>query len=83
MNKDTNILIRVNSDLKERSVEIAKKYDVSLSELINACLIEFDQRDFVPLNIRRHFPNKYVKQNEVTLALIKLCLLLITLFSIS
>ena len=74
MNKDTNILIRVNSDLKERSVEIAKKYDVSLSELINACLIEFDQRDFVPLNIRRHFPNKYVKQNEVALALIKLCL---------
>lgn len=74
MNKDTNILIRVNSDLKERANEIAKKYNVSLSELINACLVEFDQRDMVPMNIRKHFPNKYIKQNEVTLALIKLCL---------
>lgn len=71
MNKDTNIIIRVNSDLKERAVEIAKKYDISLSELINACLTEFDKRDFVPINIRRHFPNKYIHQNELTLAMIK------------
>ena len=64
MNKDTNILIRVNSDLKERAAEIAKKYNVSLSELINACLVEFEQRDAVPLNIQKHFPNKYIKQKN-------------------
>ncbi len=74
MEKDTNIILRINSNLKERANEIAKKYGVSLSELINACLVEFDQRDFVPLNIRRHFPNKFAKQNEVTLAIIRHCL---------
>ena len=74
MEKDTNIIIRVNSQLKANVAEIAKQYSVSLSELLTACLVEFDSRKFVPLNIRRHLPNKFAKQNEVTLALIKRCL---------
>ena len=68
MEKDTNIIFRVNSQLKENVANIAKKYNVSLSELITACLEEFNARDFVPLNIRKHFPTKYSKQNEVTIA---------------
>ena len=71
MEKDTNIIMRVNSQLKENVAELAKKYDVSLSELLTACLVEFSERQFVPINIRKHFPNKYAKQNVITLAIIK------------
>lgn len=71
MQKDTNIIFRVNSNLKENAANIAKKYGVSLSDLITACLIEFTDRKNIPMNIRRHFPNKFVKQNEITIVLIK------------
>lgn len=71
MEKDTNIIFRVNSNLKESATNVAQKYGVSLTELLTACLIEFDKRDFVPTNIRRHFPNAYTRQSEPTLAMIK------------
>jgi len=71
MEKDTNIILRINSDLKERSVQLAKRYGVSLSQLISACLVEFDRRDFVPLNIRHNFPKKYYYENVLTIAQIK------------
>ena len=75
MEKDTNIIIRVNSQLKENVIELAKKYNVSLSELINACLVEFDRRHSVPLNISRHFPNKFVNENrKITISIIKYAL---------
>lgn len=51
-NKDTNIIVRVNSDLKEEVQEIAKKCGFSLSALINAYLMDTRKRGFVPINIR-------------------------------
>ena len=72
MEKDTNIIFRVNSKLKNSATNVAKKYGVSLTELITACLVEFDKRDFVPLNIRRHFPNKDIDNSQLTLMLIKM-----------
>lgn len=75
MEKDTNIILRVNSQLKANVAEIAKKYNVSLSELLNACLLEIDFKQSVPLNIRRHLPNSFAEENKkITLALIKLAL---------
>ena len=72
MEKDTNIILRVNSQLKENVAALAKKYDVSLSELINACLVELDKKQNVPLNIRRHLPNKYIEEKKrITIAIIK------------
>lgn len=72
MEKDTNIILRVNSQLKENVAALAKKYDVSLSELINACLVELDRKQSIPLNIRRHLPNKYIEENKkITIAIIK------------
>ena len=72
MEKDTNIIFRVNSKLKNSATKVARKYGVSLTELITACLVEFDKRDFVPLNIRRHFPNKDIDNSQLTLMLIKM-----------
>ena len=75
MEKDTNIILRVNSQLKENVAALAKKYDVSLSELINACLVELDKKQSVPLNIRRHLPSKYIEENKkITIAIIKYAL---------
>ena len=72
MEKDTNIILRVNSQLKENVAALAKKYNVSLSELINACLVELDKKQSVPLNIKRHLPNKYIEENKkITIAVIK------------
>ena len=38
MEKDTNIIFRINSALKENVMRLAKERGVSLSELITACL---------------------------------------------
>ena len=75
MEKDTNIIFRVNSTLKENVANLAEKYNVSLSELLTACLEEFNARGFVPLNIRRHLPNKFIQENrKITIVLIKMAL---------
>ena len=75
MEKDTNIILRVNSQLKENVASLAKKYNVSLSELINACLVELDRKQSIPLNISRHLPNRFIEENKkINIALIKLCL---------
>lgn len=75
MQKDTNIILRVNSQLKANVANIAKKYNVSLSELLTACMLDLDSRKSMPLNIQRFLPNKFIKENKkVTLSVIKLAL---------
>lgn len=75
MQKDTNIILRVNSQLKANVANIAKKYNVSLSELLTACMLDLDSRKSMPLNIQRFLPNKFIKENKkVTLPVIKLAL---------
>lgn len=71
MEKDTNIILRVNSQLKENVSKIAEDYGVSLSELITACLKDLNAREMIPINIRRHLPSKFAKQNQITILLIK------------
>jgi len=75
MEKDTNIILRVNSQLKENMANIAKKHNVTLSELLTACMLDLNSRKSMPLNIQRFLPNKFIKENKkVTLAVIKLAL---------
>ena len=75
MEKDSNIILRVNSQLKADMANLAKKYDVSLSELLNACMLDLLSRKNIALNIQRFLPNKYAEENKkVTLATIKLAL---------
>lgn len=74
MEKDTNVIFRINSALKENVTKIAKQRGITLSELITACLLDVDHRNMIPLNLNKYLPNKYEKQSAVTLAIIKMCL---------
>lgn len=74
MEKDTNVIFRINSTLKENVMRLAKERGVSLSELITACLMDVDHRNMIPINLNKYLPNRYAKESAVTLAFIKLCL---------
>ena len=49
MNKDANIIFRVNSELKDAFANIAKERNVSTSELLTACMKDIAFRGKVPL----------------------------------
>ena len=44
MNKDSTLLIRINSDLKQSIQEIANKYNISVSEIINCTLLDIARK---------------------------------------
>ena len=71
MVKDTNVIFRINSMLKKNVTKIANDRGVSLSQLINACLMDIDRRGTIPLNINRFLPPVYTKENKLTIARIK------------
>ena len=71
MNKDANIIFRVNSDLKDDFSAIAKERGVSLSELLTACMRDITFRGKVPLYVNRFLPPVYEKENKLTIAKIK------------
>ena len=71
MNKDTNIIFRVNSDLKDDFAAIARDRNVSISELLTACMKDVTFRGKVPLYINRFLPSVYQRENKLTIARIK------------
>ena len=71
MNKDANIIFRVNSDLKEDFATIAKERGVSLSELLTACMKDVTFRGKVPLYLNRFLPSNYERKEKLTIAKIK------------
>ena len=71
MNKDTNIIFRVNSDLKDDFAAIARDRNVSISELLTACMKDVTFRGKVPLYVNRFLPPIYRKENKLTIAKIK------------
>lgn len=71
MVKDTNVIFRINSALKENVTKIAHDRGVSLSELINACLQDIDKRGSIPINVNRFLPPIYQKETKLTIATIK------------
>ena len=71
MNKDTNIIFRVNSDLKDDFAAIARDRNVSISELLTACMKDVTFRGKVPLYVNRFLPPVYRRENKLTIAKIK------------
>ena len=71
MNKDTNIIFRVNSELKDDFAAIAKDRNVSISELLTACMKDVTFRGKVPLYVNKYLPPVYRKDNKLTIAKIK------------
>ena len=71
MNKDANIIFRVNSDLKDDFSAIAKERGVSLSELLTACMRDITFRGKVPLYVNKYLPPIYEKESRLTILKIK------------
>ena len=71
MNKNTNIIVRVNSDLKERVTELARKNGVTLSQLITASLVSICHDGQIPYSMVKYLPLKYGEEKLLTISFIK------------
>lgn len=71
MKKDNNIIFRVNSDLKDEFARIANERNVTVSELLTACMKDVVQRGKVPLYVNRFLPTVYRKEKKLDIVGIK------------
>ena len=72
MKKETNIIIRVDDETKNRFHELAEKYGTTMSHVLSECMIEMVNRNNIPLRYRyRLNAEKNKKQGELTIARIK------------
>lgn len=75
MKKDTNIIVRVDSTLKENVMKIIKKKGYTLSDIITACLSDIEQKGMVPFYLNRFLPR--IRKNSegyISIGFIKMCL---------
>lgn len=52
--KDSNLLVRVDKNVKAKAMAVANGYGFSLSSLVNAFLIQVGESGKVPLNLAGH-----------------------------
>ena len=73
MNKDTNIIVRVDSDIKKEFVKIVYSNGHTTSNVINAFIMDVVEKNRVPNNILSRL--KPIKRKEtVSIPFIKKCL---------
>jgi predicted nucleotidyltransferase len=73
MNKDTNIIIRTDSDIKKEFLEIVYKNGHTASNVLNAFIVDIVEKNRIPNNILIKL--KPVKRKEiVSIPYIKKCL---------
>ena len=71
MNKNTNIIVRVNSELKDQVTELARKNGVTLSQLITASLLSISHDGQIPYSMVKYLPLKYGKEKVLSISFIK------------
>lgn len=72
MKKESNIIIRVDDEVKNRFQGLVERYDTTMSYVLNECMIDMVNRDNIPLKLRyRLNAEKNKKQGELTIAKIK------------
>ena len=73
MNKDTNIIVRVDSDIKKEFVKIVYSNGHTTSNVINAFIMDVVEKNRVPNNILSRL--KPIKRKEtISIPFIKKCL---------
>ena len=73
MNKDTNIIIRTDSDIKKEFLEIVYKNGHTASNVLNAFIVDIVEKNRIPNNILTKL--KPVKRKEtISIPYIKKCL---------
>ena len=71
MNKDTTIILRINSDLKRNVTEIARREDVTLSQLITASLVSICHDNRIPYSLLKYLPLKHGEEKVLSISQIK------------
>lgn len=72
MKKESNIIIRVDEEVKNRFQSLVERYGTTMSYVLNECMIDMVNRDNIPLKLRyRLNAEKNKKQGELTIAKIK------------
>ena len=73
MEKNANIIFRINSELKNSITQIAKESGVTLSQLITACLINIDHEGRIPNELNKYLPLKFGREKVHTISYIRKC----------
>ena len=72
MNKDTLINIRVNKELKDDFQTAVEKEGYTMSEVIEACMLDIVSRNIIPINIRSKIERK--RRVVLNIPFIKQCI---------
>ena len=71
MKKDTNIIVRINSDLKKNVTDLATREGVTLSQLITASLVSICHDNRIPYSMLKYLPLKYGEEKVCSISQIK------------
>ena len=72
MKKESNIIIRVDEEVKNRFQELVEESNTTMSFVLNECMIEMINKNSIPLRIRCRINANKIKENkELTIAKIK------------
>ena len=71
MKKDSNIIVRINSDLKKNATELARREGVTLSQLITASLVSICHDNRIPYSLLKYLPLKYGEEKVCSISQIK------------
>lgn len=74
MKKDNNIIIRVDSELKENAMRIIRKEGFSLSDVLNASLKDIVHRGMIPMYLRKFISPVRRGPGYIDISFIKKCL---------
>lgn len=72
MNKDTLINIRINKELKDDFQTAVEKEGYTMSEVIEACMLDIVSRNIIPINIRSKIQRK--RRMIINIPFIKQCI---------
>jgi len=73
MSKNSNIIIRVDENLKNNITRIAKENGFKITDLITASLRDIERRNRIPIYLNGFLPQSS-KNKKISIAMIKKCL---------
>ena len=71
MAKDTNIIFRVDSDLKDRFTKFVEENGYSVSQVLNASMQDMLKKNNIPISYHNYLPSKAAQQARLTFIVIK------------
>lgn len=73
MKKTSNIIIRVEDELKDKFQSLVEENEMTVSSVITACMVDMVSRNIIPMNVKRRLYALKAKENgpEISVSQIK------------